>query len=188
MLRKSIFLAFLISISSQGFLISGDVDRYKISNHSHVMYNEMSYKEIIDLLDDLQSGVLEGSSIFEIKESLHFIKASIEKNISCYYYDQKKVLRRKLLQLNRQMYQLRVCRPRVIFSILTPLTAALSYYYLQDELSTKWKIIVGSIGCMSLMGLADYADFISYANRRLPGSDHIIDIENTIDEMIVVLK
>jgi hypothetical protein len=189
MVRKSILLAFLISVSFQSFLIFGNACESKIYSDTHFAYNQLSYEEIIELLDDLQSQLLNDSSVLEINEPLRLIKVSIEKNISCYYYDQKRVLIRKLSHVKRQVFQLRAFRPRLVFSILAPVTAGLSYYYLQEELTTKWKIIVGSIGCMSLLGLADYVDFISYVSKRLPdlGQAHV-DIKEIIDEIIAVLN
>jgi hypothetical protein len=188
MVRKSFFLIALISISSQSFLISSDRVESEIYGHSHFMCNQMSYNEIIELLDDLQIQSVGVLLTQECNESLRLIRVSIEKNISSYYCEEKRVLVRKLLRLKQQL-QSRVYRPCIVFSMVTPLIAALSYYYWQDELSLKWKVIVVAMGSMSLLGLADYADFINYANKRLATANVVeVYIEDTINELLALLS
>jgi hypothetical protein len=187
MVRKSFFLIALISISSQSFLISSNRVESEIYGHSHFMHNQMSYNEIIERLDDLQIQSLGVLLTQECNESLRLIRVSIEKNISSYYCDEKRVLVRKLLRLKQQL-QSRVYRPRIVLSMATPLIAALSYYYWQDELSLKWKVIVVAMGSMSLLGLADYADYKASINKIL-ADVHIADLDiGIINELITLLS
>lgn len=189
MVRKSLFLIALISISSQGLLISGNRVENEIYCHSPVVHSQMSYKEIVQLLDDLQIQPAGAFAAQECNEALRLIKVSIEKDITSYYRDEKRVLVRKLLRLKEQARQCRVDRPRVVFSVATPLIAALSYYWWKDELSTKGKVIMATIGGMSLMALADYADFIGYTNKRLAAAKVVeVDIEDTINELLTLLS